>query len=162
LLEFYKPETYRARDSIGYLVRRAGNLMTGRVEDAFAGHDITFAQWLVLMNLRDGLASTAAEIARGMCHDTGALTRVIDQLAGRGLIERQRSVEDRRTVELKLTDEGLRTVNSLVPTVVGLLNMALSDFTPEEAQTLTRLLAKLVDGISAFPTVDAEQLELHS
>ncbi len=147
------------RGSIGYLVRRAGNLMTGRVEAVFSKHEITFAQWLVLMNLRDGMASTAAEIARGMCHDTGALTRVIDQLAGRGLIERHRSIEDRRTVELKLTDEGLRTVNALVPTVVCLLNTALSDFTQEEAQTLTRLLEKLVDGISAYPTVDAEELE---
>ena len=162
MLKFYKSETYGVRGSIGYLVRRAGNLMTGRVEAVFSKHEITFAQWLVLMNLRDGMASTAAGIARGMCHDTGALTRVIDQLAGRGLIERHRSAEDRRTVELKLTDEGLRMVNSLVPTVVGMLNMALSDFTQEEAQTLTRLLDKLVDGISAFPVVDAEQLEPQS
>jgi DNA-binding MarR family transcriptional regulator len=159
MLKFYKSDTYRAGNSIGYLIRRAGNLMTGRVEDSFAGHDITFAQWLVLMNLRDGLASNAAEIARGMCHDTGALTRVIDQLVQRGLIERTRSLEDRRTVVLTLTDAGLRTVNGLVPMVVGLLNGALADFTTEEAHTLTRLLGKLVDGISAFPHGEAKQLE---
>ena len=54
---FYNPKTYKARDSVGYLVRRAGNLMTTRVEAAFADHEITFAQWMVMMKLRDGLRS---------------------------------------------------------------------------------------------------------
>jgi DNA-binding MarR family transcriptional regulator len=156
---FYDAKTYKARDSVGYLVRRAGNLMTTRVEAAFADHEITFAQWLVMMRLRDGLATTAAEIARDMCHDSGALTRVIDQLAQRGLIERTRGQEDRRTIALALTKEGLRTVNALVPTVVDLLNMALVDFTDDEASTLTRLLNKLIDGVTAAPASKAEQLE---
>jgi DNA-binding MarR family transcriptional regulator len=156
---FYNAKTYKARDSVGYLVRRAGNLMTTRVEAAFADHEITFAQWLVLMKLRDGLATTAAEIARDMCHDSGALTRVIDQLAQRGLIERTRGQEDRRTIALALTKEGLRTVNALVPMVVGLLNTALAGFTNEEAATLTLLLKKLIDGVTAVPATKAEQLE---
>lgn len=148
---FYDPKTYRARDSVGYLVRRAGNLMTTRVEAVFADHEITFAQWLVMMKLRDGLATTAAEIARDMCHDSGALTRIIDQLAQRGLIERQRGQEDRRTITLSLTERGLETVNGLLPNVLGLLNTALVDFTHDEASTLTRLLKKLIDGVNAVP-----------
>ncbi len=156
---FYNPKTYKARDSVGYLVRRAGNLMTTRVEAVFADYEITFAQWLVLMKLRDGLATTAAEIARDMCHDSGALTRIIDQLAQRGLIERQRGQEDRRTITLTLTERGLETVNGLVPTVVGLLNMALVDFTDDEASTLNRLLNKLIDGVSAVPDLTAAELE---
>jgi len=156
---FYDPKTYRARDSVGYLVRRAGNLMTTRVEAVFADHEITFAQWLVLMKLRDGLATTAAEIARDMCHDSGALTRIIDQLAQRGLLERQRGQGDRRTITLTLTERGLETVNGLVPMVVGLLNMALVDFTHDEASTLTRLLNKLIDGVNAVPDLTAEELE---
>ncbi len=146
----YCAKTYKARDSVGYLVRRAGNLMTTRVEAAFADHEITFAQWMVLVKLRDGLATTAAEIARDMCHDSGALTRMIDQLAQRGLIERSRSQADRRSIVLKLTDEGHRTADALVPMVVGLLNRALTDFTQDETRTLIRLLTKLLDGISAF------------
>ena len=43
MIQYYDPETYKAKSSIGYLVRRAGNLMTGRVEAAFAEHEITFA-----------------------------------------------------------------------------------------------------------------------
>ena len=157
--EFYTPETYTVRGSVGYLIRRARNLMTVRVETEFNKHEVTFVQWIILMHLRDGLASTSAEIARDMCHDSGALTRIIDQLAQRGLIERTRGQEDRRTVRLALTEEGLRTVNGLVPTVVDLLNMALVDFTHDEASTLTRLLKKLIDGVDAVPPCKAEELE---
>ena len=39
-------------------------------------------------------------------HDSGALTRVIDQLAERGLLERVRRDKDRRKVEFELTDAG--------------------------------------------------------
>jgi DNA-binding MarR family transcriptional regulator len=156
---FYNAKTYHARDSIGYLVRRAGNLMTTRVEEVFSEHEITFAQWMVLMRLRDGLATTAAELARDMCHDSGALTRIIDQLAQRGLLERQRGREDRRTIALSLTERGLQTVNGLVPTVVGLLNLALTGFTHDEATELTRLLNKLIDSINAVPTVKVADLE---
>lgn len=159
MLRYYDPETYKAKSSVGYLVRRAGNLMTGRVEAAFAEQKVTFAQWLVLMNLRDGLAGNAAEISRHMCHDSGALTRVIDQLEQRGFITRCRSVADRRTVELTLTEEGLRMVNSLVPLVVNMLNTALAGFTQDEVDTLTRLLTKLVAADSDFTEPRAAQPE---
>jgi DNA-binding MarR family transcriptional regulator len=158
--DFYTPETYTVRGSVGYLLRRARNLMTARVEAEFDRHEVTFVQWIVLMQLRDELASTSAELARDMCHDSGALTRVLDQLEQRGLIERRRNRADRRTVELSLTPAGLAMVNSLVPTVVGLLNGALAGFTHDEARTFTRLLNKFIDGVSAEPLPGAKELEL--
>jgi len=157
---FYTPETYTVRGSVGYLIRRARNLMTTRVEREFHAKQITFVQWVLLMQLRDGLASAAAELSRDMCHDSGALTRVIDQLEQRGYIERRRAVTDRRVVELKLTDAGLATVNSLVPTVVGLLNASLTGFSHDEARDFTRLLNKFITNISADGTSDAKELEL--
>jgi DNA-binding MarR family transcriptional regulator len=160
MADFYTPENYTVRGSIGYLIRRARNLMTARVEAEFDLHEVTFVQWIVLMQLRDGMASTSAELARDMCHDSGALTRVVDQLEQRGLIERRRNRADRRTVELTLTDAGLATVNALVPTVVGLLNGALADFTQDEARTFARLLNKFIDGVSA-ETAPSQELELH-
>jgi DNA-binding MarR family transcriptional regulator len=157
---FYTPETYTVRGSIGYLIRQARNLMTARVEREFDAKQITFVQWIILMHLRDGLASTAAELSRDMCHDSGALTRVIDHLEQRGLIERRRAVTDRRVVELKLTDAGLAMVNSLVPTVVCLLNASLAGFTQDEAQDFTRLLNKFIHNIAAESLADAQELEL--
>lgn len=147
MIKHYKPEGYRARTSIGYLVKRSHALMSESLDVAFAQQDFTFMQWVVLMTVRDGLAVTAATICRDYRHDQGALTRVIDQLETRGLLERQRSTEDRRVVELKLTEQGSKTVESLIPVVVERLNTALDGFTVEEVSELTRLLGKLVSRV---------------
>lgn len=147
MIKHYKPEGYRARTSIGYLIKRAHGLMSESLDVAFAQQDFTFMQWVVLMTVRDGLAVTAATICRDYRHDQGALTRVIDQLETRGLIERQRSTEDRRVVELKLTEQGSKTVESLIPVVVERLNTALDGFTADEVGELTRLLGKLVSRV---------------
>jgi DNA-binding MarR family transcriptional regulator len=156
---FYKVEGYTARGSIGYLVRRASNLMSARVEAVFAKHEITFVQWLVLLQLRDDLVHTGAELCRDMCHDSGALTRVIDQLEQRGFLTRQRSLGDRRIVTLHLTDEGRRVVESLVPVTVNLLNRAVAKFTDEEVTTLTSLLTRLVGDVTEIPVESPLQLE---
>lgn len=143
-MDHYTPEKYQARSSIGYLVKRAHGLMMDRVEAAFAGHDFTFMQWVVLMYVRDELGFTATDICRDYRHDSGALTRVIDQLESRGLLERRRSEEDRRVVRLHLTKLGSKTVESLIPLVTGRLNSALGGFSTTEVSELTRLLGKLI------------------
>lgn len=120
-----------------------------QLENIFRGHGLTFTQWAVLMLLRDGLARTGAELSKDLAHDSGALTRVLDQLEQRGLIGRCRSCQDRRVVELQLTDKGRATAEELIPTVAGSYNAALANFTREEGETLIRLLTKLVAGMSA-------------
>jgi DNA-binding MarR family transcriptional regulator len=147
VFKHYTPEKYRARSSIGYLVKRAQCLMSDCLDVAFAKQDFTFMQWVVLMYVRDGIGVTATDICRDYRHDQGALTRVIDQLEERGLIERQRSAEDRRVVQLSLTAQGRRTVESLIPVVVERLNTALDGFTVAEVSEFTRLLNKLVSRV---------------
>ena len=89
-----------------------------------------------------------------MRHDSGALTRLIDQLEARALVQRERSREDRREVQLRLTDAGRETIAALLPKVVEKLNFALRDFSRAEAAELNRLLNKLIaslDGARAEP-----------
>jgi DNA-binding MarR family transcriptional regulator len=71
------------------------------------------------------------------------MTRVVDQLCERGLLERARRGVDRRKVELQLTPAGREAVEKLIPLVVDKLNQALGDFTTEEFLELQRLLIKL-------------------
>jgi len=139
----YRAESYKARSSIGYLVKRAHALMLDNLEPAFAEQGFTFIQWVVLMYLRDGIAVNAKDICVEFRHDSGALTRVIDQLAERGLVERVRGLADRRKVDLHLTVAGRAAVESLIPTVVDKLNIALGDFSSAEVHEFSRLLAKL-------------------
>src|SRR6202790_1047835 len=153
-MQHYRAESYKARSSVGYLIKRAHSLLIDQLEAAVAGSDITATQWVVLMHLRDGLAINASDLCAQLRHDSGALTRVIDQLEARGLVQRERSREDRRAVQLRLTDAGVATVAALVPSVVDKLNFALRDFSGAEAGELNRLLTKLItslDGAGAEP-----------
>ncbi|MFO1392528.1 MAG: MarR family transcriptional regulator [Steroidobacteraceae bacterium] len=149
--QHYRPASYRARDSMGYLLRRVYTTMHDRIESAFAGHGFTLMQWIVLLYVRDGLARSATDIAREFRHDSGALTRVIDQLERRGLLTRERSSSDRRVVNLTLTPKGHRTIEELLPVVVGQMNLALEPFTREEFEQMRGLMERLVQHLQALP-----------
>jgi len=140
---FYKVETYRGCNSVGYLIKRIFTLMMPHVEAVFSGSELSFSQWVVLMFLRDGIADTAAAIARHMNHDTGAVTRLIDQLETRGLIRRERSTADRRVVHLELAPAGRALAKALTPGIVDFWNRMLSDFSIEECEALLGLLTRL-------------------
>lgn len=139
----YDARTYKAQTSVGYLIKRAHSMMLDVLEQVFAEQGISYIQYVILTWLRDGIAVNPRDICVQFRHDSGALTRVIDQLAERGLLERARRDRDRRKVELQLTEAGRKTVERLVPLVVGKLNLALADFSSKEVKELLRLLVKL-------------------
>jgi len=141
--QYYQLSTYRAQNSIGYLVKRAHSLMLDVMEPLLEERGFSFVQYVILAWLRDGIAVNPKEICAQYRHDSGAMTRVIDQLAERGLLERIRRDRDRRKVELQLTPAGLEAIEGLIPLVVEKLNLALADFSSEEVQELLRLLIKL-------------------
>lgn len=145
--DFYNIETFAPRVSLGYLLRRVNKLSIARVEAAFDGNDITFTQWVVLALVSNDVATTCTELSRNMDHDKGALTRVIDQLEERALVERRRDADDRRVSKLVITDAGRKIVTDLAGRVVGVWNDILHDFDRDEVQrlidTLGTLLARL-------------------
>jgi DNA-binding MarR family transcriptional regulator len=141
--QHYRVSTYKAQSSVGYLVKRAHSLMLDLMEPLFDESGFTFIQYVILASLRDGLAVNPKDICAQFRHDSGALTRVIDQLAERGLLERVRRDRDRRKVELQLTPAGREAIEGLIPLVVQKLNWVLTDFTSAEVQEFVRLLLKL-------------------
>jgi DNA-binding MarR family transcriptional regulator len=141
--QHYQLSTYRAQMNVGYLVKRAHSLILDIMEPVIEGRGFTFIQYVVLSALRDGIAVNPQAICAQYRHDSGALTRVIDQLAERGLLERVRRDRDRRKVELQLTAAGRETIESLIPLVIAKLNEILIDFSKAEVQELLRLLIKL-------------------
>src|ERR1700677_601983 len=113
--QHYQVASFRAQDSVGYLVKRAHSLMLDAIEPVFEAHGFSFIQYGVLAWLRDGVALIPKDICARYRHDSGALTRVIDQLAERGLLERVRRDRDRRKVELQLKPPGRARAESLIP-----------------------------------------------
>ena len=150
---FYSVETFQARRSIGYLIKRLNSLVVPRAEAIFADADFTFSQWVVLMAVRDGIADTCAEVARHLDHDTGATTRLVDQLEERGYLRQRRSTEDRRVVHLEITPAGKALTKTLMPRLIEFWNNVLEDFSSEEARQLISLLTRLMARIETQPPV---------
>ena len=143
-MKHYDAHSYSMDNSIGYLMRRGASMMREQLEASFAGHGFTFVQWATLMRVREDPTLTAGDLCRDLHHDSGAFTRVLDQLEQRGLIERERSDSARRVVQLHLTGAGSQAVQSLLPIVVARLNDALQDFSAAEVATLAKLLRRLM------------------
>ena len=141
--QHYQISTYRAQNGIGYLLKRAHSLMLAVLEPLLEEQGFSFIQYVILSWLRDGIAVNPKDICIQFRHDSGALTRVIDQLAERGLLERVRRDRDRRKVELQLTPAGRETIEGLIPLVVDKLNLVLADFSSAEVEEFLRLLVKL-------------------
>jgi DNA-binding MarR family transcriptional regulator len=96
-----------------------------------------------LFKLAHGECGTVAELARTLQSDPGAMTRALDRLEAKGLVARVRSSEDRRVVNLELTEAG-REVAAVVPAVLAeVLNLHLAGFSKDEWRALLGMLKRM-------------------
>ncbi|CAM3152289.1 MULTISPECIES: MarR family winged helix-turn-helix transcriptional regulator [Sphingomonas] len=137
------PDSFDPERSVGYLTKRVFQLARIGLEPVFADEEVTHVQWSALMALQFGVGGTAAELARHLCHDTGATTRIVDTLEERGLIERCRCTEDRRVVRLSLTDAGRAVTSRCKTKVMAQWNDWLADWSPEEIERFVSDLLRL-------------------
>lgn len=142
---FYRPDTYKPDDSVGYLMRRIVNAVAQEIEREMEPGGLTNAQWVPLLKLYMGRASTVAELARECQLDAGGMTRLLDRLESKGLVRRERSIDDRRVVNLELTDEGSAAAREIPAVLCGVQNAHLRGFTAQEWQTLKGLLRRILD-----------------
>jgi DNA-binding MarR family transcriptional regulator len=87
---------------------------------------------------------TATALSEETCHDMGALTRIVDDLEEEGLVRRERTERDRRLVEITLTPEGRRYLETGKRLVVELLNSLVEPFSRQELETLIVLMQRMI------------------
>ena len=156
---YYTVETLEPGNSIGYLVKRCGVLMTQLGERRFESTSVSFTQWMTLMRLswREEPIS-ATQLSRELCHDMGALTRVVDELERRGLVRRERSRRDRRAVELAITAAGRREAESGKRVIVDLMNELAEHYSATELNALVGLLQRMMAVLQSAADASASSL----
>ena len=93
-------------------------------------------------------SSSASELSEA-CHEKPAnLTRVCDELAARGLIERRPKPGDRRAVVISLSDAGRTLIEQAIPEVSNMAGAATADFDPSELRQLSSLYARLLANLN--------------
>jgi DNA-binding MarR family transcriptional regulator len=110
---------------------------------------LTPSQYNVLRILRGAHPTrvTCGEIVERMIARDPDVTRLVDRLARRGLVDRQRSRSDRRVVGIGITAKGLDLLATLDPSVTRMPKAVLGHLN----KTKLRELAGLLDGVLEKP-----------
>ena len=151
---FYKAESYRVESSVGYLVNKLAQTLGRELDRRMVDLGLTDAQWKPLLLLQQDACSTAADISRIACHDNGAVTRLLDRLESKGLVQRLRSAEDRRIVNLALTEEGERIAAEVPRIISQLINQVLTGFSEKEFHQFQDLLNRALVNVKALNADD--------
>lgn len=106
--------------------------------------ELTAMQWEPLLLLSRGRADTVAALARECEMDCGAMTRMLDRLEQKQLLQRQRSDSDRRLVHLALTDKGREAAAAIPPVIRDELSRHLQDFSEDEIELLVGMLNRML------------------
>ena len=136
--------------SLGLLFRQTRDAMWARMQRELAslGHDLNFSQYITLKTLAHGPAG-ASELARAADLHPGAMTRLLDKLAERGLLAREAAPNDRRALVVHLTTAGEALWREISPAAQRVHTLATSHMSDAERAELTRLLMQVRDNLAA-------------
>lgn len=140
----YNLKNYSSEESIGVLLKRAGSVLSVTLDRALAEFEMTHAQFAIFLKLLDGKARTAGDLARELIMDTGSTTRTLDRLEEKGFVQRTRSCEDRRVVQVELIDKGKQLADQMTQVAVDILNHHLRGFSPAEVEQFKGFLRRMI------------------
>jgi DNA-binding MarR family transcriptional regulator len=135
---------------LGRLTDAATLVMRDHMDPLFARFGLQRGEFAVLAALRRSgppYALSPTVLYETTMISSGAMTNRIDRLEGAGLVERRPDPGDRRGKLVALTGTGMALIDRAFTAHVENEMRILAALSPEEQQTLTRLLAKLVHGL---------------
>ena len=126
-------------------VLRAGNWMHERETEHLKQYALSLEQYNVLVLLRklDGEVVNMSTIQAGMISEMSNATRLVEKLRVKGYLTREQSQENRRKVEIKITQKGMLLLTDIDKTQKKHEKKVVKNLTSREIQTLSRLLDKM-------------------
>lgn len=124
--------------------------LTAGVEQALAEEDLPPLTWYDVLSSLDRAADRAArprDLGCGVSISRSGLTRLLDRMESANLVERRSCPTDRRGTWVVLTDGGGEMLERMRPVYEReLAESFAAELSDEEAETLTRLLARVGAG----------------
>lgn len=113
-----------------------------------AGHDLTVDQWVLLQELSRSGAMSQLDLGQRCNKDAPTMTRMIDLLSNKGLIERRADAGDRRRYQIWITSSGKKMFKAVEPTIKAFRRQAYQNISEAELDQLMQLLDKIYLNIS--------------
>ena len=130
--------------SVARMIRDIRDVQLEALDKDLAPFDVSAAQFAILAALVSGEAISASGLCRRISYDPGAMTRMVDRLEKKGLIQRVACPADRRTLNLELTAKGEALYPRLQDCVAAVWDRFRRGFTNDEVRQLEGLLQRML------------------
>jgi DNA-binding MarR family transcriptional regulator len=117
-------------------------------EDLQRDAHMSLSEYTVLVHLSEAPNSMlrVAQLADLSYLSGSRMTRLVDQLAVEGLVEKERSEHDRRGIEVRITDKGLDRLKGAYPAHLRSVRSRIIDhLDPSNLAVFGRMLAAVLD-----------------
>jgi MarR family transcriptional regulator, organic hydroperoxide resistance regulator len=140
-----------------YLVNRTGVRIATAFGEVLRGHAITLQMWRVLAALDHEDGQRISDLAALTSIDVSTLSRILDAMQEKGLIERRRgNGNDARVVTVHETESGHVLTAKIIPPARHYEDVALRGFSAEEQEALKAMLERVYRNIDALEEEAAE------
>jgi DNA-binding MarR family transcriptional regulator len=134
-----------------YLVNRTGVRIATAFGEELRAHAITLPMWRVLAALDHADGQRISDLAALISIDVSTLSRILDAMQEKGLVERRRgNGGDARVVTVHETAAGHALTGKLIPRARRYEEVALQGFTAAEAEALKAMLVRVYRNIAAL------------
>lgn len=142
-----------------YLLNRVTREMLKGVDEKFAQHGLTVPKWRMLAVLSDRKTCGFAELVEVTMIEPATLSRLIGQLIDDGLVTRERSSRDARTVDIALTEKGDAAFSGTLPWAADVENRISRGLSASDLRILKKALAQMYENIttSELPDLNLEK-----
>lgn len=149
---YFTSETIVQGGALGQLLHFANSYKDKIIDQHTASYDITSAQFKVLLCIAFRSINTPAALSQALRVDNGAVTRLLDRLESKGLLMRVRDQQDRRQINILLTNEGIKISKKIPEIAANALNQLTQSLTNDEVVLLETLLKKMLLANGYNPT----------
>ena len=109
------------------------------------GFNITVDQWLVLNALNENAKLTQSDLAELVFKDKASMTRLIELLVLKKLVQRSAHETSRRRFKLTITNKGHELISQIMPLVKENRKVGLSGINNNELQATENVLKKIIN-----------------
>jgi DNA-binding MarR family transcriptional regulator len=132
-------------NALGFWIHRVYQASRNEMFRAFReqGEDITPEQWAVLIRLWEHDGRTQSELSDATFRDAPTMSRIVDVMADRGLLERRASEQDGRVRVVWLTRRGRELKPKLVPVAKRLVEQMVEGIEQSDLVTTRAALRRM-------------------
>ncbi|MEM6777838.1 MAG: MarR family transcriptional regulator [Planctomycetota bacterium] len=131
-------------------ILKTSDLLENRLARLLRQHNLTPSQYNVMRILRgEGQPMPCLDVAGRMIQVAPAITRVVEQLVSRGLIDKRQSSSDRRVFLIEPTTAGQRLLSRLDEPIQSLHRSLLGHVPKSDLRRLNQILEKAREGVAA-------------